>query len=260
MFEFKLKYEDKPVSEEKIDAVKRKAFNLIKHNDNSMSPQLCEWINSRIRSQLFIEKIYINQDIKGKTDVNFMFNISEYIISNHPRFLVSNMRPMETHKKTSSFTSTNNSQNNSFAFVRDTSKAIKRSGLSGKNEVHSKEHIFTLDKKSNSKKALGSPYNVEEDRRNAKSRMRMMSPPASSQSQLFSSLRSPMDSLGYPRNEKPSTSIVGNRTKRLGENLKIINREEFIGLNISKPNIVYDKLADFMQRSAVGFMSPQKNI
>lgn len=101
IFQFRLKYDNTPISEEKVNGVKAKALDIVKGLDKSSSPHLSKWLCQNIRSEIFVEKFYINQNIKGKTDVNFNYNFPDYLKSISSRFFITAPSKVLTFNKSS---------------------------------------------------------------------------------------------------------------------------------------------------------------
>jgi len=249
---FRLRFEDKPISEAKINSVKLKALGMIKGIDNSSSPHLVEWFNEKIRADIFIEKFYLNQNNKGKTDVNFKFKITEYLQATSSRFLPENQQKLLN--TTSSNFLTNlplKSTNSSFTSLpkRDshTAKSLTvppRSEGAESLILHSPtqrksrffaETIIRIDMANDYSK--GSSRLISKSSQNTP-KMNEINPISSLNSLAF---LSPRDKL--PTLTAPITSYKTRKTPNLSTEM------EFVELNIAQPKGFSRRMETFMSGS-----------
>ena len=77
MLEFKMKYEYNPILADKLESLRSKALDMIKGNEPP-AQYLIDWFTRKIEAFVNIEKMFYHQNIKGKVNSNFVFNIKEY--------------------------------------------------------------------------------------------------------------------------------------------------------------------------------------
>jgi len=256
IFHFRLKYEDKPISEGKINSIKFKALSMVKGIDNSSSPHLVEWFNEKVRADIFIEKFYLNQNNKGKTDVNFKFKLTEYLQATSSRFLPENQQQKMMSTTSSNFSATLllKSTNSSFTSppkrdahtaksltVPPRSEGAESLILSSPTQRKSRffnETIIRID--------MATDYSKVSSRLISKSsqntpKMNEMHPSSSLNSLAF---LSPRDKL--PTLIAPMTSYKCRKTPNLSTEL------EFVELNIAQPQ-------GFSKRMETFFSNPRFN-
>jgi len=82
---FRITYENNPFKDNKIEDAKKKAYSIIKKQEE-FPAFLCNWLIEKIKPNIAMEKVYINLNVGGKADSNFSFSIHEHLVYNFPRF------------------------------------------------------------------------------------------------------------------------------------------------------------------------------
>ena len=254
IFQFKLKFDDKPISEDKINAVKNKAANLVRGSDPSVNPFLCEWLNLHVRQQILVEKLYLNATRKGKSDANFMFNLSEYLKSINSAFYISQLEEF-IRKNKSANQSPSLTSLTTLDFVKNHARTIKIKTNSPIDPLGLAEHMVP---NLNSKRNIILPNPVPIDTANPikpvftpngspRNPNLLQSLNASPQAYSF---RNPISSLDYlsPR-ESPQT--FNKKEKKKKKVLHLSNEMEFVELGILKPRTGFEKLNSYLEGSSL---------
>jgi len=77
MLEFKLKYEHNPLLVDRLESLRVRALEFIR-GDEEPPQYLINWFTKKIEAFVNIEKVFYHQDIKGKVNSNYVFNVKEY--------------------------------------------------------------------------------------------------------------------------------------------------------------------------------------
>jgi len=85
LLQLKITYENNPFKEGKIEALKKKAFDILKNNDEIPS-FVINWFIKKAQPIINIEKVYINLNVGGKADSNFTFSLHEHLTYTFPKF------------------------------------------------------------------------------------------------------------------------------------------------------------------------------
>lgn len=257
ILEFKLKYDDKPISEEKLNAVKNKAANLVRGDDPSVNPFLCEWLNLHVRQQISVEKLYLNPTRKGKSDANFMFNLSEYLKSINSPFYISQIEEF-IRKNRSATQSPSLTSLTMLDFGKNFSRTAKSRTSPPIDPLGLAEHMGPT---VNSKRNMLLPNTVPFDTVHTSSFKPSTTPNGSPRNpNLLQSLnvspqaysfRNPVSSLDYlsPR-ESPQAfnKAKGKKKKKI---LHLSNEVEFVELDILKPKSSFNKLNAYLEGSTL---------
>lgn len=245
IYQFKLQYEDKPVSEDKINTVKLKALHIVKGTDRSLSPHLTEWLNYFVRPHIFVEKFYINQNVKGKTDVNFVYNLYEFLKATSSRFYTVHSKFYNSEKRfdfryksnlyiTSSLNETFNSNNKEI-------KSGKEIGMFTHENINTKEQSSFYS--SNKKKPLNALFSDPDLTKQTNQQNSKIYSTQFTLNSAGNSFRSSKSSLLYlsPRDYKQVSSSQLEH-KHVVKQPNFFNKSEFTNLGISKPYLTFDKV------------------
>lgn len=85
LLQLKITYENNPFKAGKFEALQKKAFDILKNNDEIPS-FVIDWFIKKSQPLINIEKVYINLNVGGKADSNFTFNVHEHLTYTFPKF------------------------------------------------------------------------------------------------------------------------------------------------------------------------------
>jgi len=256
IFQFRLKYEDKPVSESKVNGVKAKALNIVKGLDQSSSPHLSQWLCHTIRPEIYVEKFYINQNIKGRIDVNFMFNFPEYLKSTSSKFLLTNYQKSLVLDKTNSHSTSTSKMQPSQSNVSNSSSSDswpKGFALSPKTSSGILNHFNPLIGVQTRPKLFLDPLlgeNFSDTKRKLNrhfSRSTQNTPKMNSSEQI--PIRSSLKSLTYLSSDK-APAFFYSQGKTFTKSPILPSEAEFTNLNITTPIITSPRLHNFLKKTA----------
>lgn len=83
LLELRNNYETNPFKQEKIEASKKKATNLVK-NSEGFPAFVCDWLVNKVQPVMVVEKVYVNLNVGGKADSNFTFSVHEVLAYSFP--------------------------------------------------------------------------------------------------------------------------------------------------------------------------------
>jgi len=227
--------------------------------DQTSSPHLSQWLCHSIRQEIYVEKFYINQNIKGRTDVNFMFNFSEYLKSTSSKFIIANnQKSLVLDKNPSHATSKSNTQSASQNNSSNSSDTwYKGFTLSPKTSSGTFDRILPLLSPVAKPKLFLDPLLIDNLNDSQKHPNRQVSRSTQSTPKINSStvpMRSSLKSLTYLSSDK-IPPCLHSQNKTFSKSPVLPTESEFINLNISIPTITSPRLHNFLKNKGINHVS-----